>query len=222
MTSATRDNPRLPRWRTALVLALACAGPPLIAWISSRVSTSSSSLGIHVALHLLFCSLAVVVVGVVIGYERLSLRSIGLRRPDWSTLVTIGLLGIALWLLPLLTAPLVNAFRTEGLDAGLRTIASWPLWFSGFVAITSGFVEETLYRGYAVERLATITGSRWLGGAISALIFGLAHVPMWGLGVALAADLPFGILMTVFYLWRRDLIANGLVHSAALVVAMVG
>jgi membrane protease YdiL (CAAX protease family) len=55
----------------------------------------------------------------------------------------------------------------------------------------------------------------------SALAFGLAHVPAWGLGVALGADLPFGIVMTLFYLWRRDLLANILAHSAGLVVGLL-
>jgi membrane protease YdiL (CAAX protease family) len=89
------------------------------------------------------------------------------------------------------------------------------------VGVTGGAIEETLYRGYAIERLATITGRRWLGGAISAVAFGLAHVPGWGIGFALAADLPFGIVMTLFYLWRRDLVANILAHSTVLVVSLL-
>jgi len=36
----------------------------------------------------------------------------------------------------------------------------------------------------------------------------------------LAADLPAGIVLTVFYLWRRDLIANMLAHSTSIVIAM--
>ena len=46
-------------------------------------------------------------------------------------------------------------------------------------------------------------------------------VPTWGLSFALAADLPFGLLATWFYLWRRDLGANSLAHSTALIVAML-
>jgi hypothetical protein len=40
------------------------------------------------------------------------------------------------------------------------------------------------------------------------------------LSFALIGDLPFGFLMTAFYLWRRDLVANMLAHSAGLVFAM--
>ena len=52
-------------------------------------------------------------------------------------------------------------------------------------------------------------------------VFTLAHVPAWGLGFALAADLPFGIAMTLFYLWKRDLLANSLAHSAGMVVGLL-
>ena len=89
------------------------------------------------------------------------------------------------------------------------------------MALTGGAVEETLYRGYAVERLATITGNTWLGGGIAALVFGLSHAPFWGMRFALATDLPFGMVMTAFYLWRRDVVANILAHSTALAVAML-
>lgn len=40
--------------------------------------------------------------------------------------------------------------------------------------------EEGLDRGYATERLASLTGNYWIGSAIALLAFGLAHVPMWG------------------------------------------
>ena len=79
-------------------------------------------------------------------------------------------------------------------------------------------VEESLAR---IERLATMCGSRWIGAAAAAAAFGLAHVPYWGVRFSLAADLPFGIVMTIFYLWRRDLVANAIAHSTGLVVSLL-
>ena len=96
-----------------------------------------------------------------------------------------------------------------------------PAWFRLFVGVTGGVVEETLYRGYGVERLAAITSRRWQGGAIAAVAFALAHIPAWGVGFALAVDLPFGLVITLFYLWKRDLLANIFAHSAGLVVGML-
>lgn len=152
----------------------------------------------------------------------MTLRSIGVRRPTWSTLVSGALAGgVAVYVLPLMSAPLLNLLGANGLRAGLQRLAPLPPWFRVIVGITGGIVEETLYRGYSIERLSAMTGRPWLGGTISVVAFGLAHIPWWGLGFALGADLPFGILMTMFYLWRRDLIANSIAHSSALVVGLL-
>lgn len=43
---------------------------------------------------------------------------------------------------------------------------------------------------------------------------------MWGGVFAIAADLPMGMLMTFAYIWRRDLVANALAHSVALLIGM--
>jgi membrane protease YdiL (CAAX protease family) len=194
----------------------------VLVFAADHLLGETRSLGVEVVLQWLFCALGAAVVFVVTRLERLPVDSIGLRRPDWLTVVSGVLLALAtLYLLPPLTAPLVEAAGREGLDAGLARLAAWPAWFRVFVGATSGLVEETLYRGYAVERLAWITGRRWLGATIAAIAFALAHVPAWGLGFALAADLPFGIVMTLFYLWRRDLAASAIAHSTGLVVSLL-
>ena len=90
-----------------------------------------------------------------------------------------------------------------------------------FLAVTRGAVEETLYRGYAIERLSAMIGRRWFGALAATIAFGLAHVPNWGVRFSRAADLPFGVVTTLFYLWRRDLAANAIAHSTALVVSLV-
>jgi uncharacterized protein len=143
-----------------------------------------------------------------------------LRRPGWSTVVTALLLTfVGFLLLPLVTGPFVNAFGQAGADAGVARLAVLPAWFRLFVGATSGVVEETLYRGYGVERLAALTGRRWLGAALATVAFGAAHIPFWGVRFALVADLPVGVVLVLFYLWRRDLLANMLSHSTGLIVA---
>jgi membrane protease YdiL (CAAX protease family) len=214
--------PPLQKLPTNLALLVALAGPPLFALLGDQRFGEFASLGIQVVLQLLYCALAGFVVWVVVRQEHLPLRSIGVQRPDWSTLVSgVLLCGVVLYVLPLMTAPLLNALGTDGLQARLQQLAPLPVWFRVIVGVTGGIVEETLYRGYALERFATITGRRWLGGTISVVAFGLAHIPAWGIGFALGADLPFGIVMTGFYLWKRDLLANILAHSTGLVVAML-
>jgi membrane protease YdiL (CAAX protease family) len=207
-------------WTHATLVA-ALLGPPLFAVASNGLFGELPPLRIQVVLQLLYCVFAASVVWVVLRRERLPLRSIGVKRPTWSTLAGAILVAlVALYVLPLATTPLIKLLGTEGLDAGLQRLAALPAWFRVFVGVTGGAVEELLYRGFAVERLAAMTGRRWLAGTLAALAFGFAHVPAWGLAFSLVADLPFGILMTAFYLWRRDLLANVLAHSGALVVSM--
>jgi CheY-like chemotaxis protein len=81
--------------------------------------------------------------------------------------------------------------------------------------------EEAIYRGYAIERLESLTDSRSKAWLIAALLFAVAHVPAWGWSFALAVDFPFGLLMAAAFAWRRDLLANALAHSLGLVVAML-
>lgn len=207
---------------TAVGLTIALAGAPLFVVVSEWLFGESPAIAIQVALQLLYCGMAAFLLWFVLRVERLPLTSIGLRRPTWLTVVSgLGLLAVSSYVLAPLTVPLQRALGTEGMQAGMDQLAAMPVWFRVVVGLTAGMIEEIFYRGYAIERLATITGRAWLGGLISAVIFGLAHVPEWGLGFALAADMPFGLLTTAFYLWRRDLVANMIAHSTGLVVAML-
>ena len=173
-------------------------------------------------IQMILCACAAFVVLVVLRWEGLPLQSIGLRRFGWRTFATALLLTtIGFVLQALVTAPLVKAFGQAGANAGVATLALLPTWFRLFLATTSGIVEETLYRGYAVERFAAITGRRWLGATLATAAFTAAHIPFWGVQFALVADLPVGILLVLSYLWRRDLVANMLSHSAWLVVALL-
>ena len=54
--------------------------------------------------------------------------------------------------------------------------------------------EEILYRGYAMDRIEALTGRIWLAGAISTIVFGLAHAPFWGLGPALTTAVAGAVL----------------------------
>jgi membrane protease YdiL (CAAX protease family) len=193
----------------------------MLVLVSRRVFGDTPSVGIEIALQVLYCGMAAFVLWVLTTRERLPVASIGIRRPTWSTLAWGALLFAAVQLLPFFTRPFVQFFGSHGVDETLHQLAAIPLWFRLVLAITGGVIEETLYREYAIERLTAITNQRWLAGVASATVFGLAHIPYWGVGFALSTDFPFGIVMTAFYLWRRDLVANMLAHSAALVLAML-
>jgi membrane protease YdiL (CAAX protease family) len=65
-----------------------------------------------------------------------------------------------------------------------------------------------------------MTGSYPLAGAASAVLFGLAHVPVWGWGLALTATNAGGFF-TIVYLWRRDLGALIIAHVASDFVGLI-
>lgn len=207
---------------TIIGLLVATIGPPALVITSRRLFGVSPSLSTEFWLQLALCALAVLVVLIIVGPERQSLRSIGFRAPSRVTVVTgLTLFVITFVLLPLVTAPLGHALGSAGADAGVRRIRAWPIWFRLFVSFTSGPVEETLYRGYIVERLLAMTNRRWLTAAAAVIVFGAAHVPAWGTGFAMTVDLSAGALLVVGYLFRRDLIANMAAHTAGLVLHLL-
>jgi membrane protease YdiL (CAAX protease family) len=88
-----------------------------------------------------------------------------------------------------------------------------PIWFRVVAVVTAGIAEETLFRGYALTRLARLTGNLWLAAGLSALVFAALHFPVWGAGPSLAFFVG-GLATTAFFIWRRDLLAMIIAHIA--------
>ena len=85
-----------------------------------------------------------------------------------------------------------------------------PLVVFFFVVLRAGIAEEIFYRGYAIERINTITGNRWVAVAIPLIIFSVGHFRQ-GPGGILISFVAGGILSAT-YLWRKDLLANIIAH----------
>ena len=82
-----------------------------------------------------------------------------------------------------------------------------------------GVVEELFYRGYAIERLRFIGLGRFWSVAIPLVIFSLGH---WTGGAAnILIAFVAALILTGFYLWRRDLVANMIGHGLVDFVANV-
>lgn len=193
-------------------LLLALGGPPLLAIISSRLLGDSTSLARMLPFDLILWAMLVGVLAVVVFAEKQTLASIGFRWPRGSTIIwgVLLVIGINFLLGPAVMWGL-NQLGLSGYERGFRLLSKFPIWYRLFLAVSAGVIEETLYRGYAVERLASLTGSYWLGGLIAVVAFGLAHIPGWGIGPALVF-LVDGAAATLFYVWRRDLLALIIAH----------
>jgi membrane protease YdiL (CAAX protease family) len=89
------------------------------------------------------------------------------------------------------------------------TIAAFsklPVWLLVFIVFRPGVVEELFYGGYAIERIESLGSNRFFAVVIPLTIFGVAH---WTGGWAnILIALALGVILSVFYVWRRDLVAN--------------
>ena len=74
----------------------------------------------------------------------------------------------------------------------------------------AGISEELFYRGFAIERLQALTGSPWIAGAVTLLMFASFHYRQGVPGMVLA--LVIGAIFTAFYLWKRNLVALIFAH----------
>src|SRR5918911_1047388 len=91
----TDDLRRLPGLATPALLLAALAGPPAFVVVADRLVGAAPSLGVQVVSQLIYCAMAGAVVWGVVRFERLPLRSIGVRRPDWTTVLSAALIVVA-------------------------------------------------------------------------------------------------------------------------------
>jgi uncharacterized protein len=140
--------------------------------------------------------------------EKLPLSSVGLGTAPWRQSVRFGciltgLCGVTAWI--------VISFTGYGHGPGSAEFNKEPIWFETLAVIRSGIVEELFFRGYAIERLKSIGCGRVLSATIPLAIFAATH---WTGGIPnVIIALVLGALLTLFYLWRRDLVANMIGHG---------
>jgi uncharacterized protein len=140
--------------------------------------------------------------------ERLPLSSIRLGVAPWRQSIRFGciltgLCGVTAWV--------VISFTGYGHGPGSAEFNKEPIWFETMAVIRSGIVEELFFRGYAIERLELIGCGRVLSAGIPLAIFAATH---WTGGIPnIIIALVVGAVLTLFYLWRRDLVANMIGHG---------
>ncbi len=157
---------------------------------------------------------AALVVGIALRWERRPLSGIGLRKLTFGT-VGFGLGGAAaLFLVGQLGGFVVYTLLRQPAhsDSEVAAMTGGSVLYAMFLAVRAGVIEETLFRGLAIEQLTTLTGNRLLAAGIALVAFILIHM----LRFDRAQLVPIGmvsIVLTGLYLWRRDLIANIIAHS---------
>lgn len=159
-----------------------------------------------------FWGLWLLVIGWVLLVERRPLASIGLKRPTWRTLAYGSLAFLAILIAGIAVLfVLIGMLHLTYVSATDNDMLHLPYWFRLLLVTRAAVVEETLFRGYGIERLQELTGSPWLAGIITYLFFVGAHLHSYGwmqmCGLAATAA-----VQTLLYFWRRDLFTNMVAH----------
>lgn len=148
--------------------------------------------------------------------EHLSLRSIGIGTAPWWKSI---LWGFIIAIVSALVVGGLAALTHYGNGPGSAAFEKLPLWLITAIVFRAGVVEELFYRGYSIERLRLIGLGRFWSVAIPLVIFSLAH---WSGGASnILIAFAAGLILTGFYLWRRDLVANMIGHGLVDFVANV-
>ena len=150
---------------------------------------------------------AVVLVLIIRAGEGLPLTSIGLGTAGWGKSILWGfLLGVGCLLV---AGGLIALTGFTGGEAG-KTMGNLPVWLVSLIVLRAGVVEELCYRGYAIERLHALGLPRGLAAGVPLLVFGVGH---WTGGWAnIVIALVLGGILALFFIWRRDLVANMIGH----------
>lgn len=200
-----------------LFLFLAIPGLPLSRWVNEFAGVSHligyEAIWWFIVLFLLFYVRAI---------EVRPLSSIGFRRPRISDLlIGIGIGVITLAGIAGIFYVIFPAFHLSESHQVNQLLAT-PLWWRWVSVARAAVGEETLFRGYAIERGRELTKSMTAACVLSWFVFTIEHVGPWGWSHVILAGFG-GLVLTLLYVWRRNLwcniIAHFIVDGAALLAA---
>jgi len=90
-----------------------------------------------------------------------------------------------------------------------RSAHETALWV--LLALSAGFCEECIYRGYLLRQFRSWTGSAPLSIVLQAALFGFAHAAMpWQLIVTAAC---YGVLLGCLAAWQKSLVPGMFLHA---------
>lgn len=189
-------------------LVISLVGIPAVVTMQHMlVADPTSSTGI-IGREVAILALTFTLLWIVRRRECLPLSSIGFRLHGLGRSLAWGLiLALTSSLAIVVVLATDSAF---GVHYGEGAPISHSMAVTLLTVVRAGFSEELFYRGFAVERLQSLTGKRWLAGAISLIAFAGFHYRQGIAGIVLA--LVLGAIITCFYLWKRNLTAAIFAH----------
>lgn len=146
--------------------------------------------------------------------EHRSFSSIGFRRPGIKTVVAgVAFAIVLIFGVNFIAVAIIDHFQlsTAQGNAAANAIDTTPYWYRVVVIARGSISEEVVFRGYLIERISELTGSRISAAAVSVVAFSLAHLGYWGWVPLIFVTLA-GIVAAIQYLWLRDLTGNIISH----------
>jgi membrane protease YdiL (CAAX protease family) len=143
--------------------------------------------------------------------ERRPLSSIGFRAVGTQDFIIAILAGVSILAALAVVYDVVFPALHWSESGQIGSVLSLPYWLNVLIVVRAAVSEEVLFRGYSIERLGELTGSRAIAGAVTCTVFTLDHVGFWGWHHIFVAGLA-GAMLTILYLWRRNVWVNILAH----------
>jgi len=206
---------------TVAGLTVAWGGVLLLVSPAGRLLGPPGRLSTALLEQLVLWVLAGLIAAIVVFLEQQPLSSLNLQPFRWSSVAWgVFLAAVMMYvLIPALTWAL-RAAGIAGFEGGMAKALEAPLGLRIVAVITAGVVEDTLFIGYAFTRLARLSGSRLLAGAVAVAVASVLHLPNWGWGPVLAYFVT-GAVAVSFFAWRKDLLANVVAHVTVDGMALV-
>ena len=136
--------------------------------------------------------------------ERVGLSSIGITVFRWSYVW----LGAGAYVTTFIVMAGVQLLQQAAGQETIRdlqpTLAAYPWPLLAALFVTGTVLEELIYRGYLIERLISLTGSRLLAGLVSWAAFTLVHLRFFGVGATIDVAVLSAVLV-LLYLRTRSL-----------------
>jgi uncharacterized protein len=189
-----------------VLLALGFFSLPIGAWVHDDAGLTNR-LGYELIVWVWVIGILLYVVRV----ERRPLSSIGFRGVGLKDGIVAVLAGILILALLALIALVVFPALHWSERSQEASILSLPYWLNVLIVVRAAVSEEILFRGYPLERLAELTGSRAIAGVATCAVFTLDHISFWGWHHIFIAG-SAGAALTALYLWRRNIWVNMIAH----------
>jgi membrane protease YdiL (CAAX protease family) len=212
--------PRMARALPGLVWALGFAWLPLSGWLDEFADTA------HLLTYEAVWWLAALILLLYVRkVEHRPFDSVGLMRPRLRDIALGSAAGVALLAimaaLYLLVLPALHLPDRVASTTNANLLSMTPLWWRLISSLRAAVAEELMFRGYAMERLRELSGSRWIGLWASCAVFTFAHVGTWGWSHVIVVATG-GLALSLLYLWRRNLWVNITAHFVVDAVSVLG